>query len=317
MKEITKSLRVLLMTALVLVMSATCVFAASTGTDWENSVIRAEGTGVPPATAYNSVQARMMARRAAIVDAYRQLAEQIKGVNVDATTTVENMMVTNDTVTTRVSALVQGARIVDEKVLSEGGYTVTLEVPVFGVSGSLASVVLPQQETKTSFPEPVSGVTPSVPSTSGTYGSYDSGSYSSGSYQTPAATLPGYHSDRTSSAASTPAGTAIGGYTGLIVDCRGLDLNPVMSPVIQNAEGTPIYGYKNLDSATVIQNGMAAYTTDINRASRAGSNPLVVRAIRVTNHNAYPVLSTADANRVLIENGASGFLDATNVVFVR
>ena len=62
---------------------------------------------------------------------------------------------------------------------------------------------------------------------------------------------------------------------------------------------------------------MASYTTDLRKASRAGSNPLVVKAVGLDNHNGNPILSVADANRVLIENGASGFLDRTNVVFVR
>ena len=119
------------------------------------------------------------------------------------------------------------------------------------------------------------------------------------------------------SAASTPAGRAIGGYTGLIVDCRGLDLSPVMSPVIKNANGAPIYGYKNLDYDKVVASGMAGYTRDVRNAVRAGSNPLVVQAIGLDNHNSNPILSVADANRVLIENGATGFLNTARVVFVR
>ena len=135
MKGLFKMLGTLAAAMCLVILSAASVLAAPAGgVDWDQAVIRAEGAGVAPATAYNSVQARLMARRAAIVDAYRQLAEQIKGVNVDATTTVQNMMMTNDAVTTKVSALVQGARIVDEKVLPEGGYSVTLQVPVFGVS---------------------------------------------------------------------------------------------------------------------------------------------------------------------------------------
>ena len=89
-----------------------------------------------------------------------------------------------------------------------------------------------------------------------------------------------------------------------------------MSPVIKNDLGQPIYGYKNLDYDKVVTNGMAGYTSDLSRAARAGSNPLVVRAVRLDG-GVNPVLSTADANRVLIENGATGFLDKTNVVFVR
>ena len=99
-------------------------------------------------------------------------------------------------------------------------------------------------------------------------------------------------------AAATPEGQAIGGFTGLIVDCTGLGLKPVMSPVIKNANGSPIYGYKNLDYDKVVTNGIAGYTYNIQNAVRAGSNPLVVRAIGLDNHNGNPVLSVADANRV-------------------
>lgn len=290
MKGLFKMLGTLAAAMCLVVLSAASVLAAPAGgIDWDQAVIRAEGSGVAPTTAYNSVQARLMARRAAIVDAYRQLAEQIKGVNVDATTKVQNMMMTNDTVTTKVSALVQGARIVDEKVLPEGGYSVTLQVPVFGVSNSIASAVLDRSAAYEPFPQPVESVQPSYP----------------------------LRDNTGTSAASAPAGRAIGGYTGLIVDCRGLELNPVMSPVIKNADGAPIYGYKNLDYDKVVANGMAGYTRDIRNAVRAGSNPLVVQAIGVDNHNSNPILSVADANRVLIENGATGFLNTASVVFVR
>ena len=290
MKGLFKMLGTLAAAMCLVILSAASVLAAPAGgVDWDQAVIRAEGAGVAPATAYNSVQARLMARRAAIVDAYRQLAEQIKGVNVDATTTVQNMMMTNDTVTTKVSALVQGARIVDEKVLPEGGYSVTLQVPVFGVSNSIASAVLDRPAAYEPFPQPEESVQPSYP----------------------------IRDNTGTSAASTPAGRAIGGYTGLIVDCRGLDLSPVMSPVIKNANGAPIYGYKNLDYDKVVASGMAGYTRDIRNAVRAGSNPLVVQAIGLDNHNSNPILSVADANRVLIENGATGFLNTARVVFVR
>ena len=291
MKKFRHLLGVMGLMMALLVMSAASALAAA---NWDSAVVTAEGTGVAPPTAYNSVQARMLARRAAIVDAYRQLAEQIKGVNVDADTTVDNMMVTSDVVRTHVSALVQGARIVDEKVIAEGGYSVTLQVSMFGVSNSLASAVIERPLVKEAFPSLPSTTIPStsLPSTQPVHGNG-------------------------SSAAAAPAGRAIGGYTGLIVDCRGLGLKPVMSPVIKNVEGTPIYGYKNLDYDKVISNGMAGYTTDITRAARAGSNPLVVKAVSLDNHNGNPVLSLADANRVLIENGATGFLDNASVVFLR
>ena len=103
----------------------------------------------------------------------------------------------------------------------------------------------------------------------------------------------------------------------MIVDCRGLGLRPVMSPVIKNESGQPIYGHANLDYDKVIELGMAGYTTDVSSVARAGSNPLVVKAVKLDNNNGNPVISVADSNRVLLENGKSGFLTNLSVVFVR
>ena len=190
------------------------------------------------------------------------------------------------------------------------GYTVRMQVPLFGVTKSVAAAVLPQTAAKEPLPAPVASVAPSVPSS--VHVDVTLGGTAAGTTATQGAT-----SAKGSSASAAPAGAqAIGGYTGLIVDCSGLGLKPAMSPVIKNDLGQPIYGYKNLDYDKVVTNGMAGYTSDLSRAARAGSNPLVVRAVRLDG-GVNPVLSTADANRVLIENGATGFLDKTNVVFVR
>ena len=326
MKRMSKLATALFAAALLLCMTAASAFAASSsttasGVNWEDSKIQAQGMGVAPTRARTAAQAKMMARRAAMGDAYRQRAELAKGGNVDGETTVEDMEVTSDIVKTKVSAFIRGARVIEEGAMDDGGYYVTMEVPLYGVSDSLASAVFDSTAAKTeAFPAPVADVQPSTPnvdihvtvgggtttpSTGTTYPSYPGTTSTAGT-----------HASNGSSAASAPAGTAIGGYTGLIVDCRGLGLTPAMSPVIKNANGQAIYGYKNLDYDKIVAGGMAGYTKDIGRAPRAGSNPLVVKAIRVDG-SANPVLSVADANRVLIENGATGFLDATNVVFVR
>ena len=300
-----RNVRILMMlTAMiaVLMLSSLSAFAAE-GVDWGNSTITVTGSGIAPANARSAAQARMMARRAAVVDAYRQLAEAIKGVNVDSETTVQNMMVVDDTTKTKVSAFIQGAKILSEQVTADGGYEVTMTVSMFGVSNSLASAVMPKPAAVEAFPQPVAAVAPSVQVTV-TVNTQSA---------VPTASVPATGP----SAAAAPAGKAIGGYTGLIVDCSGLGLKPVMSPVIKNASGQPIYGYKNLDYDRVVSNGMAGYTSDVHTAVRAGTNPLVVRAIGLDNHNGNPIIATADANRVLIENGATGFLDRTAVVFIR
>ena len=59
---------------------------ADAATDWNAGVIRATGMGVPTTGAVGA-QARMLARRAAVADAYRQLLELTEGVQVDSETT--------------------------------------------------------------------------------------------------------------------------------------------------------------------------------------------------------------------------------------
>lgn len=67
-----------------------------------------------------SGQARAMAERAASLDAQRQILEQLKGVAIDSTTTVENFMTKSDRIRSRVEGIVRGARITDKRYNSDG-----------------------------------------------------------------------------------------------------------------------------------------------------------------------------------------------------
>lgn len=336
MKRFQKFFSVLAVSFLVLYGSV--VYAAD-GVNWEEGTIVATGMGIAPPDTVNIAQAKALARRAAVVDAYRQMAETISGVQVTSESTVKMFMTQSDVTRTKVEATIKGAKIVKERMTPAGAYEVTMVVPMFGVTGSLAGAIMESPKEKETFPEPVRSVPP-TPVTS--LPTSVSASVTVNIPATPATpttpitpTIPTIpttpikpDSEPTyvpptdsntsgSSAAPAPEGKAIGGYTGLIVDCRGLGLETAMSPVIKNDSGSPIYGYKNLDIDKIISNGMASYSKDVNNCQRAGSHPLIVRAVGLDGHNINPVLSTADANRVLIENGATGFLDKTNVVFLR
>ena len=282
-----------LMAIMALIIST--AFAAESKIDWSDNYITVTGYGAPPAHSVNASQARMMARRAAIVDGYRQMAEIVNGVQVDSETTVRDMAVENDLIKTKVSGVIRSARIVSEQQVN-GGYEVTMTVPLFGVTGSVASSVLPQNEVKESFPEP---------------------SYGKSTTEIPVTDQP-----TTGSSAAEPRGKADfsiqkeGIYTGVIIDCRGLGLKPAMSPVIKNANLESIYGYKNLDYDYVVSHGMAGYARDMSKTSRAGSKPLIVKAQKMIGLGVNPVLSMKDADKILLENQATHFLDQTNVVFL-
>jgi hypothetical protein len=114
----------------------------STGkVDWTTGVITAVGIGAPPAQPANAAQARAMAERAAQVVAYRNLLEAVKGVRVDATTTVENFIVTSDVIKTEVNGIIQGATIMDKKYMSDGSVEVTVGMKL---TGALAEALLPK-----------------------------------------------------------------------------------------------------------------------------------------------------------------------------
>ena len=109
---------------------------------------------------------------------------------------------------------------------------------------------------------------------------------------------------------------AEGIYTGLIIDCRGLGLKTAMSPVIKNINGTKIYGHKNLDIDKIIEMGMVDYIDNPENVDRAGTNPLIIKAVALENFNCDPVVSLEDSNRILVENYATKFLKALKVVFL-
>lgn len=100
--------------------------------------ITADGYGVLP-TGIPIGRAKIMARRAAIVDAQRNLVETIQGTAVDSETTVNNFILTDDVVKIKVSGLIKGATVVDEELLEDNMYRVVMSVPMYGV-GSVAEI---------------------------------------------------------------------------------------------------------------------------------------------------------------------------------
>lgn len=325
------------------------------GVNWKSKAITVTGMGVAPPDAINRTQAKGLASTAAKADAYRKVGELINGVRVEGETTVEKMLTTQDSIRLRVDATIKGAKIIDETFLSDGGYRVTVQVPMFGASNSLASAVFERTSTVEPFPDPVFDVEPSYSSgTSGTYNNSAPYTHAINPYKPPLsrmstlgnADLQKFAADsltvqepiyqptpnaNSQVAYETPNATprqpvrksveeyaamAEGDYTGLVVDCRGLELQPVMSPVIMNTNGTKIYGHKNLDIDRIIREGMADYVDDAENVDRAGTNPLVIKAQSVSNFNSNPVVAIPDSNRILIENHATKFLKDLKVVFL-
>jgi hypothetical protein len=76
----------------------------------------------------NGAQQRLMAIRASKLDAYRALTEQVYGQQLDATTTVAEMMITSDTFRTRVQGIIYGAVLESITPIGDDTYETTLSL---------------------------------------------------------------------------------------------------------------------------------------------------------------------------------------------
>ena len=93
----------------------------------ETVTIKATGEGVEPSDSnLTNAQKRLMAKRAATVDAYRKLVEKTKLIQVDSKTLLSDYMVENDSLSAKVSGYIRGAKIEGYRWLGDG----TAEVDV-------------------------------------------------------------------------------------------------------------------------------------------------------------------------------------------
>jgi hypothetical protein len=76
----------------------------------------------------NEAQQRLMAIRASKLDAYRALTEQVYGQQLDASTTVADMTIMNDTFRTKVEGVIYGAVLVSIAPVGDDTYETTLSL---------------------------------------------------------------------------------------------------------------------------------------------------------------------------------------------
>lgn len=257
--------------------------------NWSAGYIEAVGIGAPPERFIGKPQARPMALRAAQVDAYRNLLEITKGVRVDSTTEVKDFTTTSDVINTQVEGVVKGARVMKQEYMSDG----TVEVTVRMSLGSLGPIIMPKALERKPEPAPVAATPPPV------------------APPAPPA-LP---------AAAPPKPAAPGVvYTGLVVDARGIQVRPAMSPRILDESGREVYGSMMVEREFAIQQGMTGYARDLAAAMtnpRVTNNPINVKGIKAEGAGRTDIVisnTDADAIRNVAENLA--FLKKCRVMIV-
>lgn len=225
-----------------------------------------------------------MARRAAVVEAQRNLLETVKDVAIDSETNVEMSMTLNDTIHSEISGVIRGARVIDEEYIPEDGiYRVTMSVPMYGV-GSLGQVVFDNvignnQKVPVPAPSPA----------------YNQSTQLNGNYTGLVIRARGAGLVRT--------------FCPAIYDTSGRAIYGVYNVDKKYAIDYGVVGYAQ---------GPQGWDKVRMGTSRAGSNPLVVDIVEVRQRVANKcdvVISVEDADRILAENRYSHFLDNYAVMF--
>lgn len=262
--------------------------------NWSSGVITARGKGAPPEKYYGTSQAPLMALQAAQLDACRSLFEVAKRVRIDTKTTVGDVMGEDESIESQMREMVRCAQIAKREYLSDGTVEVTLAM---SLCEGFAQLVLPKDvkqlpEIKTILPHPA------APPAGGQVG------------ETPEAPVPEPAAPKNMSK----------GYTGLVLDARGLNGRPALSPKIFDESGEEVYGSAYVSREFAVQHCMAGYAVDLPEAKmnpRIADTPFTVKGLRTTAPNGCEfVISHSDAADIRSSSQNLSFLRKCQVIIV-
>ncbi len=235
------------------------------GIDWTKGIIVVTGIGAPNPDLPVAAQ-RPGAIRAAKLDAFRNVLEIIKGVYIDAQTTVENAMTASDVISTRIQGIIRNFTVTDIRYMSDGSIEVDVEVPI---TGDMTATLLPPE---------MGGMNPIIQPQQG------------------------------------------GIYTGLIIDARGLKVQPAMAPKILTPDGVEVYGTGFVSHDYAIKMGIVGYAKNFNQArqdERVKPNPLIIKGIGVTGTNKTDIIiSPNDAMKIHQYSENLNFLQQCRVLVI-
>jgi len=191
--------------------------------------------------------------------------------------------VESDVINTQVNGLVKGAQVVKTDYMSDGTVEVTLRIPLYG--GILAQTIMPLAIAKPPVPP-----APSV-------------------LEAPAPAI---------TAPAAPAAPVA--YTGMVVDARGIQARPAMSPRVFDEDGKEVYGSANVDREYAVQQGMSGYARDLNAAQsnqRVTVNPITVKALKTSGPGKSDlIISNADAQQIRASAENMTFMKKCRVMVV-
>lgn len=260
--------------------------------NWSAGYIEAVGIGAPPERFIGKIQARPMALRAAELVAKRNLLEITKGVRIDSITLVKDFVVESDIINSQVEGFVKGATVIRQDYMSDGSVEVTVRMPLLG---SFAEAIMPKALERKSIiqPQVTPAASPSAPPAAPEGRSY------------------------TAEPRKPSAGPL---YTGMVVDARGMQTRPAMSPKILDENGREVYGSMIVDREYAVQQGMSGYARDLTSAqnnARVTNNPLTVKGMKTQGPGKSDIIiSNADAAELRSAADNLAFMKKCRVMIV-
>ena len=272
------------------------------------SMLSAEGFGFADAKRFPESQARLMAVRAAKIDAQRNLLETINGVRVTAGTTVKDMALESDIIGTRVKGMLQGAFEVGTEVNLESGSwvaSVTMAVCLAKDAGdcrartTLASITQPNLKGAPAAERFSQADVAAASSASGDALAADN--------QSP--------SEQPEQLAPVPApGNAR--HSGLIVDASSLNFSPMLDVRLKTGQGKELYGPGHVAMGTDWLHWAASLESAQAMSDIVGDNTLVVTPSGLGEASEL-VIEDQDAIAIFTSNTMSGdYLSDGKVIIV-
>lgn len=106
-------------------------------------------------------------------------------------------------------------------------------------------------------------------------------------------------------------------YTSLVIDTRGLNVEPMILPSIYSEEGLEVYGRYYVDIRYAGKHGIAAYAHDEDEAMKmrtAGSHPYYTVAVKEM--KGCPVIADRDIRKIFSSGDTVGQLKKCRVIFI-
>lgn len=285
--------------------------------NWTTGEVEAHGQVIIPANLRGNASATVALQNKAKLIAYRNLAEVVAGIRVTSSTTVENMMLSSDVITSKVDAMIRGARVVNTSV--EGDLiTVTLS---FNTNTGFVAAILPAEyailsgKTKrgSAFWSEVWGRMNSLPFWPTAYGSNTEQGISINSDEqlVYAKRIHKWLLEENEDMAAVLLANIEqyekqNAFTGLLIDARAInEFELAVIPSIRNQRGEKIYPGTLFSFSDGRMPRPVSYDFSINDATankRIASNPFYIKALSTFNKQQSDLVISDEAAELLINS---------------